>query len=75
MDYANLLTTRQAASHAGVTWHTIRRWIINRGLPVHHVGNVRLIDRIELEQFMSNATEWRKDALTIGRRVPRTTEV
>lgn len=71
MDNNNLLTTRQAATVAGITWHSLRRWILTRGLPTQKVGHLTLIDRDDLMKFLQKSEEWRREGTTIARREQR----
>ena len=66
-----LLTFRQAAQIAGTTWHTIRRWTADRGLPIQTIAGIRLIDSADLDRFLVESAKWRKEGLTITRRTGR----
>jgi len=45
------LTVREAAVHLGVDEPTARRWVAQRGLPVHHVQERMYINPIELWEW------------------------
>jgi PTS system nitrogen regulatory IIA component len=65
------LTLRQAASYLGVSDRTARRWITERGLPVHEVSERLYLNAIELwEWAVENGVEVSRSLLERARRAP-----
>lgn len=53
---AKLLTLKQAANVAAVSFPTIRRWIDSGKIPVIRIGHVLRIDEAQLEAFLNAHT-------------------
>lgn len=51
-----LLTIDQAARYLGVSGHTIRRWVVNEGLPHLDVGGDFRIPRRALDKWVVERT-------------------
>lgn len=65
------LTLRQAASYLGVSDTTARRWITERGLPVHEAHERLYLNAIELwEWAVENGVEVSRSLLDHARRAP-----
>jgi PTS system nitrogen regulatory IIA component len=65
------ITLRQAATYLGVTEATIRRWIKDRGLPVHRVNERLHLNAIELwEWAMEQGVPASRSLLEEARRSP-----
>lgn len=71
MNTENLITIKQAAKICGTTYHTVNRWANYRGLKTHVIAGIRLIDKIELDQFLIDSADWRMESLTVARRTGR----
>jgi PTS system nitrogen regulatory IIA component len=65
------LTLRQAAGYLGVSDATARRWIGERGLPVHHANERVYLNAVELwEWAVENGVEVSRSLLDHARRAP-----
>lgn len=65
------LTLRQAATYLGVSDDTARRWITERGLPVHEASERLYLNAIELwEWAVENGIEVSRSLLDHARRAP-----
>lgn len=67
------LTLRQAAGYLGVSESTARRWIRERGLPVHEVNERLYLNAVELwEWAVENGVAVSRSLLEHARRAPDT---
>src|SRR5438093_263357 len=67
------LTLRQAAEYLGVTDATARRWIRERGLPVHEVNERLYLNAVELwEWAVEQGVPVSRSLLDRARRAPDT---
>jgi nitrogen PTS system EIIA component len=65
------LTLRQAAEYLGVSDTTVRRWIGERGLPVHEVSERLYLNAVELwEWAVEHGVEVSRSLLDHARRAP-----
>ena len=65
------LTLRQAAGYLGVSDATARRWIGERGLPVHHVNERMYLNAVELwEWAVEHGVNVSRSLLEHARRAP-----
>lgn len=65
------LTLRQAAGYLSVTDATVRRWITERGLPVHQVNERLYLNAVELwEWAVEHGVEVSRSLLDHARRAP-----
>jgi excisionase family DNA binding protein len=61
------LTVRQAATRLGVDETTVRRWVTQRGLPVHHANERIYINAVELwEWAVENGIPVSRQLLDVG---------
>ncbi len=67
----DVLTTEQAAEHAGVSPKTVRAWI-GEGLAATHRGRRRMIYRRDLERWLAGHREGPESAEDMARSLRQT---